>query len=436
MDGRRQATIDLPLAVTAGSGTLVIRYARFIEQPSRVRIYLSGQQVASFAARPGRFRTQRFVVTFPAGPMRIDFLTEDPGPSRLGIALDWIRIVEASWSIPYTVTSPRVLASGLFFLSLFIGFRLSGSLIASLALACGQALWFGLDPFGLVHVSMRTTLAALILTGATTVLIGRRPGRRWIPLIFILGYLLKGAGIFYPSYFYPDVRNHRRYVFAFAEAEGNLSERGLAAQMTVRTAYPRRIAGKAYALPYSPVFFIPFTWLPKDVHLVENAMKHVALALGAAEVIVVYWLAGLLFGGRAGVAAALLAAFLPPMSSRLFLAMWPTVAGHFLDSLAITAAIFWTSRPESLRRFLGFAGLAFFSAFVYISSLFNLTAFVTSFSLVERRLALRSLAMWVGVVVVTIVTLYLSFSLTFVREILPSLMSSPMASEGSRFSMA
>ena len=60
-----------------------------------------------------------------------------------------------------------------------------------------------------------------------------------------------------------------------------------------------------------------------------------------------------------------------------------------------------------------------------------MTAFVTSFSLVERRLALRSLAVWVGVVVVTIVTLYLSFSLTFVREILPSLMSSPMASEGS-----
>ena len=426
----RQATIDLPLAVTAGSGTLVVRYARFIDQPSRVRIYLSGQQVASFAARPGRFRTQRFPVTFPAGPMRIDFLTEDPDPSRLGIALDWIRIEEASWSIPYTVVSPRLLVLGLFFLCLLTGFGVSGSLLASLALACGQALWFGLDPFGLVHVSMSTTLSALILTGATTVLIGRRPGRRWIPLIFILGYLLKGAGIFYPSYFYPDVRNHRRYVYAFAEAQGSLPERGLAAQMTVRTAYPRWIAGKRYAFPYSPVFFIPFTWLPKDVHLVENALKHVALALGAAEVIVVYWLAGLLFGGRAGVAAALLAAFLPPMYSRLFLAMWPTVAGHFLDSLAITGAVFWAARPESLKRLLGFAGLALFSAFVYISSLFNLTAFVTSFSLVERRLALRSLVVWAGVVVVTIVTLYLSFSFTFVREILPSLMSSPMASEG------
>ena len=88
----RQATIDLPLAVTAGSGTLVVRYARFLERTSRVRIYLSGQQVASFAARSGRFRTQRFPVTFPRGPLRIDFLTEDPDPSRLGIALDWIRI--------------------------------------------------------------------------------------------------------------------------------------------------------------------------------------------------------------------------------------------------------------------------------------------------------------------------------------------------------
>ena len=66
-------------------------------------------------------------------------------------------------------------------------------------------------------------------------------------------------------------------------------------------------------LPYSPLFFIPFTWLPNDVHLVEDALKHVALVLGAAEAIVIYWLATFLLGARVGVTATLLAVFLPPM---------------------------------------------------------------------------------------------------------------------------
>jgi hypothetical protein len=419
-----RASIDPPLAVAAGSGTLVIRFARFIDQPSRVRVYLSGRQAASFIARPGRFRTQRFPVTFSDGPVRIDFLTENPQRPRLGIALDWIRLEGGRWSMPHRVFGPRVLVVGLFVISLLLGFGVFGSLVTALVLACGQAFWFGLDPFGLAHVSGKTALLGLFFTGASGLVVGRRPGRRWIPLIFLLGYLLKGAGIFHPSYFYPDVRNHRRYVYAFAEAEGSIPERGLAAQLKVRTAYPRRIGGKVYALPYSPVFFIPFTWLPRDVQLVEDALKHVALAMGAAEVIVVYWLAGLLLGGRSGVAAALLAAFLPPMYSRLFLAMWPTVAGHLLDSLAITAAVFWAARPERLTRLAAFASLALSSALLYVSSLFNLSAFVASFSVAERRLAIRALALWAGAALTAILALYLSFTLIFFREIAPSLVSS------------
>lgn len=319
---------------------------------------------------------------------------------------------------------------GVFLISLWLGFGMLGSLSLGFALSCSQALWFALDPFGLAHVSGKIAVAGVIFTAALAVVVrsfGHQPGRRWIPLIFLLGYLLKGAGIFYPSFFYPDVRNHRRYVYAFASAEGSIPERGLAAQMEVRTAYPRRIAGEQYALPYSPLFFIPFTWLPNDVHLVEDALKHVALVLGAAEAIVIYWLATFLLGARVGVTATLLAVFLPPMYSRLFLAMWPTVAGHLLDCLAIAAAVFWAARPERLGRLAAFFGLSLSSALLYISSLFNLSAFVASFSLVKRRLAVRALVAWTAAALITIVALYSSFTLLFFREIAPSFLSSTNA---------
>ena len=71
-------------------------------------------------------------------------------------------------------------------------------------------------------------------------------------------------------------------VLALAEARGGLEERGRAAQMQVNTAYPRIVAGKAYAFPYSPFFFIPFTWLPRERAVIEDTLKHVALGAGAA----------------------------------------------------------------------------------------------------------------------------------------------------------
>ncbi|MFQ5792199.1 MAG: hypothetical protein ACE5JI_17150, partial [Acidobacteriota bacterium] len=237
-------------------------------------------------------------------------------------------------------------------------------------------------------------------------------------------YLLKGAGTFHPSYYYPDVRNHRRYVDAFAEADGSLAERGVAAQMKVRTAYPRRVGDKVYAFPYSPVFFIPFTWLPQDRDLVEQALKHVALAAAAAEVVVVYWLAGACFGPASGVFAAWLAAFFPAMYSRLFLAMWPTITGHLLDILAIGSAMAIAARPPSLTRLAAFGACMLASFLTYVSSLFNLSAFTAFFSLLEQRVALRTVALWAGATVATVSLLYFSFTITFLSEILPALLSS------------
>ena len=258
-----RASVAAPVAVSPGPATLVIRYARFVDETVRVRVYVSGAQAGSFLARPGRFRTERLPIMLPGGPLEIRFISETTEPRRLSIAVDWIRLEEARSFLLLHALGPRLLVMAVSLISLWLGFGLMISFGLGLALSISQALWFALDPFGLAHVSAKIAVAAVLFTAACALVIrmlDRQPMRRWVPLIFLLGYLLKGVGIFYPSYFYPDVRNHRRYVYAFARAEGSIPERGLAAQMEVRTAYPRRIAGKQYALPYSPLLFIPFTW--------------------------------------------------------------------------------------------------------------------------------------------------------------------------------
>jgi hypothetical protein len=421
-----QATIRLPFNTShfgREKGQLHLRFARFLDPYARARVYLSGQQVAAFSVRPGRFRTQTIPVALPDGPLRLEIVTEDPDPSHLGIAVDWVRLEGDRWRFPMSNVAPRLLVTGGFVLALASGFSIVGSFWVGLVLACVQAIGLAFDPFGLAHVSSKIVLPGLLLAVLIAMGIRIRRASKWIALLFLLGFLLKGMGIFHPSYFYPDVRNHRRYVYAFAQAKGSITERGVEAQMQVRTAYPRWVAGRAYAFPYSPLFFIPFTWFTTDHHLAEDALKYAALAAAATEVVAVYVLASLILGRAPAVAASLLAVFLPPMYSRLFLAMWPTVVGHFLDLVAICAAAGLAATPSSLRRLAGFGAATFASFLTYISSLFNLSSFIGFFALLQRKLTWRVLAVGAGAGLVTVLLLYTSFILTFLTEILPHLSS-------------
>jgi hypothetical protein len=245
--------------------------------------------------------------------------------------------------------------------------------------------------------------------------------------IFLASYLLKAAGVFHPSFFYMDVTTHRRYVTAFAEEKGSLAERGVAAQKRSGIAYPRSLGDKKYAFPYSPIFYIPFTRLPGR-QAIEDAHKHVACAAAASEVLLVFWLAGLWLGPGRGWAAALLAAISPPMYSRLFLAMWPTVTGHALDLLVIIAATTAAARPENLRYLSGFGLATLASLFAYVSSLFNLGAFTAVVTILTKRVVLFSL--WLAAAVVTVITLYLPF----LTEAIPHLWNAGLGAAGGRAS--
>jgi hypothetical protein len=416
---RERASVVLPLAASPGEATLQLRYARFVPGSAIVRLFLNGEPIASFSARPGRFRTQEIRAKFSGDePLRLEILVDDPHPSRLGLAFDWIRIEGARFRLPLGETAARIFPVGVFLLAAVAGLSLRAAAATGGASALAQALWLATDPFGMVHTQAQ--IAVIGLAAAALLAIGFR---RSVPLLFLLGYTLKGAALFHPSYFYPDVRLHRRHLEAFEAASGGILERGIAAQKVAQTAYPRRIAGRDYAFPYSPVFYLPFTLLDRDARGIEAAMKHAGLVLAALELPLVFLLARLLVGAEAAVWAAFLTVFLPPVVNRLLYAQWPTMAGHFFDLLAILFAAHMSRAVKVTRPMLlyGASGLA--SGLLYLSSLINLSLFSALLAWFERKRIPALLLYWVLVATAAVLLVYLPFTVLFVTEILPSLAS-------------
>ncbi len=418
---RDHAVVELPLQTTAAQGTLTIRVQGFRRQAVTTHFLLGGRLVASFPARSGRFHVVTLPVAIPAGPLRIDIRPE--GPADPGIAVDWIRLEGARVRLPFSVWGPRLLVGGLCLLALLAGFSPASAFGAALALALAQAAWAALDPFALAHVSSRIAVPALLLAALALMLFRSRPRARWVMLLVLASYLTKGAGLFHPSYFYNDVRNNRRFVLALGEPDGTRLERRHSAQVRIGVAYPRVVAGKKYAFPYSPVFFLPFTLLRPEPLVIDEAMKQAVVALAATEVLLAFWLAGLVFGPGAGLAAALIAATLPILMSRLMLGLWATLGGHFFDTLMIGAALPMLAAPGRLRAVLPFAAAAQASLLTYVASLFNVSLFAGLLALLARHLATRVLFVWAGAVAVTLGLLYSDFVVTFVTEIGPAVLA-------------
>jgi hypothetical protein len=421
----REALADLPYEV-GGPVTLSWRGARILPESAQVDVRLDGRSVAGYSCRGGRVETRS---SEPASigptPVRVGFLVDGNDARGLGLRLDWIRVAVGPGGVLRARGAARWTPLALV-LGVLLLLRLSGFAPAAAALQAGlislAAAGWGLhDPHALAHVALRIAPATLAVGFAGWWLVRARPGARWAVACVLLSHLLKGAALFHPGFFYADVQNHRRYVAELAGAEGSIAERGVLAQKAVNTAYPRYVAGKPYAFPYSPLFFVPFErLLPLGPQAVEDAMRHVSLAAAALVVALVFLLAQAVYGEGSGALAALFAALLPPLHSRLLYAMWPTVAGHLLDLAALLAAVRLSLAPSgpALARFGAFQLAAFLT---YISSMFNLALLAGWLALLERRLLARLLAVTLATSLATIAFLYADFVRVFFGEILPVL---------------
>jgi hypothetical protein len=421
---RRVAALAVPVRTSGGPATIRLRAARFLDEPATVRVFVSGRPAGTFTAAPGGFRIHRLAADVPPGPLRVELLSASAGGEDLGVALDWVRVEGPSWRV--AGWAPRVLVASGVLAAMAGGFGAAGAALAGLGLAALVALGAAFDPFAVAHASRHLVMGALVLPAAVAIALRGVAGRRFVVVIVLAGYLVKGGGVFHPRYFYPDVRNFGRYVDALGEEQGTLAERGPAAQIRTNTAYPRFVAGKPYAFPYSPLFFLPFTALGPDRGRVEEALKHAALAAAALEVVAVFALARAVGGAGTGIAGALLAAFLPPLFSRLLFAMFATVAGHLLDVAAIAAAARAVREP-SPRAWGRTLALTVAALLTYVSSLFNLAAFFAAFAALERRRAKPLLAIVATAALVTVAWLYLPFVMVFAREILPAAMDGATA---------
>ncbi len=420
---RERASVALPLAGTGPNAVLQLRFARFLDGNASVRLFVDGDPQGVFSARSGRFRTLELPLKLRGEPPKITLLVEDPDPERLGIAIDWLRIENARWRVPATTLRPTVLLTGVFLLTLALRFSLPRAVGLGAIVAVLQAGWFAHDPFAMVHAHEQLTAIGLSSAALVALVSVTTRRARVLPLLFLLGYFLKGAALFHPSYWYPDVRLHRRYVEILDTAQGSIVERGIEAQKGTGTAYPRRLVGRNYALPYSPLFYVPFTFLDRDRRGLESSMKHVGLLLASAEVLLVYALASYLFGARVALIASVLALFLPPLTSRLLYAQWPTLTGHLLDVMSIGFAASLVRHPNKRPRLFRYGAGVLASSLSYISSLFNMTLFTGCLALVERRRALSLIFVVGSAGLLTISLLYLPFTRAFMTEIVPAMIA-------------
>ncbi len=413
---RHNAAFDIPLDVDASAVRFSLRAARYLDEPTRITVSVNRRSFASFKQPRGRQRIQEIDAPLPAGPLKFELSSDDP---NLGMALDWIRIDGARWRVPLQEWTVWMLPLGILGALVLSGASLplaGGTTALILAALAGFA---AIDPFGFVH-SMRDVAAPSVAFSILAALIFR--GRTAAVLAITATVLVKGAFLFHPNYFYNDVRQNDRYVGALRSYEGSVMERSRQAQVNLGVGYPRIVAGRKYAFPYSPVFYLPFTALPPDRDIVVRAIKHVALFAAAAEVALAFVLARLLVPSAAVAAAWLTFAF-PILTSRMLYAMWSTLAGHALDLLVVVLAVYLLEKPKDPKAtaLLFAATLATFVT--YVSSLFNTSAFLLILALLAISIRWRVVALWLVAAIVVVIGMYSEFTFAFVREIAPAILS-------------
>ena len=366
------------------------------------------------------------VAALDDAPLALRLAVDSHERRNRGLKLDWVRFDLGERAVVRAATAARVLPA-LFATFLFALFRFGGlgaapslALVAT-GLACTVAAQ-RLDPFATLHALRQLAVPGAVVAVAGALVLRRLPLGQWAVPILVAGFLLRGAGLFHPAVFYPDVENARDYVDVFRTTEGWLAERGVATQERTNVGYPRTIGGKDYAFPYSPLYFAPFQ-LFDSPGAIQDAVRHVGLAAATLAILPVFWLALTAFGPSAGLFAAALWTVSPPVTSRLLLALHATVVGNALDLVVIVAVVLLALHPQEPQRLVHFGLAALASMLAYTSSLFSVSAFVLFAAAVHRSLAVRLLAVTFVCGTVTVTWLYWPFLSAFFTEIVPALAS-------------
>jgi hypothetical protein len=429
LDGAR---IELPVRVKSGSLSARLRVARFTDRPAEITLLASGRAVDQWKQPPRGWRERTVELGALRGAPELQFRFPPADTEGLGVALDWAELRGARRIVP----APRLLAG---LAALFVGvplvLSLRGGWVPGLAAAAAAAVigsvlvgWDRLGGLCALGAAGPPALAGALLLGALFALLARRwpdafsgPRALAVPAAALVVAL---SALCHPSYYYPDVDTHARYLAA-ARADPYLLFDP--AEYQERTgAWTREIAGRRVPFPYSPVFHLA-AWPLAVVFGEVAAVKTAAVVALALTLLLAHGLGRLLgLGPGAAILVQALASTLPVTSSRLALALFPTLLGQALELLLLVHLVRRYPHLEGARDTAAACAFLFAAQAAYTGSVLNVSIVVAGFAAWELlagdpRKARRLLGAWGTAALAVVVLQYARFLPLLWRDVLPHL---------------
>jgi hypothetical protein len=230
------------------------------------------------------------------------------------------------------------------------------------------------------------------------------------------------VAFFHPFCYYPDVDTHVRFLQALRDNPSLLVDPTQPWQR--RGDVTREIGGQKVPIPYAMVFHAA-AWPLSPLLGDTGALKTVAVISAAAVVLLVHPLArAAALAPMWATLAQLLAAVLPVLTSRLSLALYPTLFGLAWVTLLLVHLARRLTHLDGARD--GAAALTFIliAEAAYTGSLLTVSALVLTLSAVlalrgEWRRALRLGIGWAIATAILMATMYVGFLPTLWHGVLP-----------------
>jgi len=427
LDGSR---LELPVDVRGGRPAARMRLARFAPGAAELSVLVDGRERDRWTQPSVGWRVREIDLGETRGPLTVTFRSRSEDPEGLGVAVDWVEITGAGAVVP----RPELwggLALMLIGVPALIGLMrrsvtavcMTGGLVTGLA-----AVAIFLDRLGgLVGVARAGPACGLALIGLA--LAAKAQERVWPDSRVKAGAFAACVcaactallALSHPFYYYPDVDTHARYLAA-ARADPRLFFDP--ALFQARTgAWTREIGGQRVAFPYSSVFHL-MAW-PAAVWLGEvAAVKTLAvLALGVSVLLVHALARALGLGPKAALLAQALFALMPVASSRLVLALFPTLLGQALELLLIVV-LARTVALDGKRQAWTIFVLLLAAQAAYTGSLINVAAVTLVWAVIavsegDGRTAPRLLALYAAAAAAVVAAQYARFVPIFWSDVLP-----------------
>jgi hypothetical protein len=436
VDGSR---LELPVSVSGGHVSARVRLARFAAQPAEVSVEAAGHEVDRWMQPPLGWRVREIDLGDLRGPLALAFRRPAPvagtplAPGEpMAVAVDWVEIQGARTILPTAAFAGRLalffLGAPLIVLLLTRSRSLSLGVGALAAAIAAFAAWR--DRLGGAWACAEAAAPAVVAVLAI-VLLHRLMVRGWpdaaaartaalaVPVALVLA---AAVAFFHPFYYYPDVDTHGRFLDALRTNPSLLVDPTQPWQR--RGDVTREIGGQKVPIPYAMVFHA-VAWPLSPMLGDTGALKTVAVISAGAVVLLAYPLARAAALPPAwAIVAQVLAAALPVLTSRLSLALYPTLFGQAWVTLLIVHLARRLSHLDGARDGAAATTFVFLAEAAYTGSLLMVSAVVLvvtaiQFAAGEWRRALRLSIGWAIATAILMATMYVGFLPTLWGGVLP-----------------